>query len=55
MLTIGQSTEKQPEAFPFQVEQRIMRISHKGVQCSRGGAKNLCAFFTIQCFTLIKH
>ena len=30
-----------------------MRISHKGVQCSRGGAKNLCAFFTIQCFTLI--
>ncbi|MFR1908742.1 hypothetical protein [Faecalibacterium sp.] len=55
MLTIGQSTEKQPEAFLFQAEQRIMRISHKGVQRSREGAKSLCAFFTIQCFTSIKH
>jgi hypothetical protein len=55
LLTIGQSTEKRPEAFLFQAEQRIMRISHKGVQRSGGGAKNLCAFFTIQCFTSIKH
>ena len=54
LLTIGQSTEKQPEAFPFQAEQRIMRISHKGVQCSRGGAKNLCAFFSSCRFSLLK-
>jgi hypothetical protein len=43
-MTIGQTTEKRSEAFLFWAEQRIMRVSHKGVQRSRGGAKAFVHF-----------